>query len=85
VAGPTEGVADVVSAYEEAGTPAVVCLVGNDAAYDQWGADLVTALRAAGATRVVLAGSADVGADTTIAMGVDALAFLRSIREELTA
>ena len=83
VGGPSEGVDDVLAAYSEAGTPTVVCLVGNDKAYEAWGTDLVGALREAGATHVVLAGKAEVGADTTIAMGVDALAFLRSIREEL--
>ncbi|MRJ76380.1 methylmalonyl-CoA mutase [Aeromicrobium sp. SMF47] len=85
VAGATDGPDDVLTAYDAAGKPSVVCLVGNDAAYEQWGADLVTALRGAGATYVILAGKADVGADTTIAMGLDALAFLRSIREELGA
>lgn len=83
VGGPSEGVDDVLAAYREAGQPSVVCLVGNDASYQQWGADLVAALRDAGATHVVLAGKEDVGADATIAMGVDALAFLRSIREVL--
>ncbi|MFI5427001.1 methylmalonyl-CoA mutase family protein [Aeromicrobium sp. UC242_57] len=83
VAGPTDGVDDVLAAYREAGTPAVACLVGNDKAYEAWGADLVGALRDAGAKHVVLAGRADVGADSTIAVGLDALAFLRSIREEL--
>jgi len=90
VGGPSEGVDDVVAAYAAAGTPAVVCLVGNDASYAEWGAELVTALRSAGATHVVLAGRVpgswqDVDVDTTIAMGVDALAFLRSIREELAS
>ncbi|MCW2788197.1 MAG: methylmalonyl-CoA mutase [Aeromicrobium sp.] len=85
VGGPSEGVEDVLAAYDEAGKPSVVVLVGNDAAYETWGADLVTALREAGATYVVLAGKAAVGADTTIAMGLDALAFLRSIRQELGA
>jgi methylmalonyl-CoA mutase len=85
VGGPSEGVDDVVAAYGAADSPAVVCLVGNDKAYAAWGADLVAALRSAGAAHVVLAGQADVGADTTIATGVDALAFLRSIREELGA
>jgi methylmalonyl-CoA mutase len=84
VAGATANVDDVLAAYETAGRPSVVALVGNDTAYDEWGAELVTALRDAGATYVVLAGKTDeVGADTTIAMGLDALAFLRSIREEL--
>lgn len=83
VAGPTEGVDDVLAAYAEAGQVPVVCLVGNDKAYDAWGADLVTALREAGATHVVVAGKADIGADATAAVGQDALAFLRSIRQEL--
>ncbi|MCW2830905.1 MAG: methylmalonyl-CoA mutase [Aeromicrobium sp.] len=83
VAGPTEGVDDVVAAYDAAGRPSVVCLVGTDTAYEAWAAELITALREAGATYVVLAGKADVGADTTIALGLDALAFLRTIREEL--
>jgi methylmalonyl-CoA mutase len=85
VAGPTEGVDDVLAAYAEADRPSVVCLVGNDTAYEAWGADLVTALREAGAAHVVLAGKADVGADTTVAAGLDALAFLREIREKLNA
>ncbi len=85
VGGPSEGVDDVVAAHREAGSPSVVCLVGNDKAYEAWGADLVTALRGAGARYVVLAGKADLGADTTITMGVDALAFLRSIRQELAS
>jgi methylmalonyl-CoA mutase len=83
VGGPSEGVDDVLAAYAEAGKPRVVCLVGNDKAYEAWGADLVAALREAGAGYVVLAGKADVGADASAAMGLDALAFLRSIREEL--
>ena len=52
-AGATDAVDAVVAAY--AGQP-VVCLAGTDAAYAEWGADLVAALRAAGATYVVLAG-----------------------------
>jgi methylmalonyl-CoA mutase len=85
VAGPTEGVDEVLAAYEEAGKPAIVCLVGNDKAYEAWGADLVTALREAGATYVIVAGKADIGADTNAAAGLDALAFLRETRERLTS
>ncbi|KRC66189.1 methylmalonyl-CoA mutase [Aeromicrobium sp. Root236] len=85
VAGPTEGVDDVLTAYAEAGQPTTVCLVGNDKAYEVWGAELVTALREAGATYVVVAGKAEIGADVTAAAGLDALAFLRSIRQELQA
>ena len=36
VAGPTDGVDDVLAAYD--GQP-VVCLAGTDAAYAEWGAD----------------------------------------------
>ncbi len=85
VAGPTEDVDDVLKAYEEAGKPATVCLVGNDKAYEAWGADLVTALREAGATYIIVAGKADIGADTNAAAGLDALAFLRETREKLVS
>ncbi len=63
----------------------VVCLVGPDPAYADWGADLVTALRAAGAEWVVLAGKPmdGVPTDDSCAMGVDALDFLRRTRAKL--
>jgi methylmalonyl-CoA mutase len=83
-AGATAGVDDVTAAYD--GQP-VVCLAGTDAAYAEWGADLVAALRAAGATYVVLAGKPGertvVDVDDSCAMGVDALGFLGRIRQEL--
>ncbi|GAA3515805.1 methylmalonyl-CoA mutase family protein [Aeromicrobium panaciterrae] len=84
-AGPTEGVDQVVAAYNEAGNVPVVCLTGNATAYDEWGADLVAALRAAGATYVVVAGKNSLDVDASAAVGDDALAFLRSIRQELEA
>jgi methylmalonyl-CoA mutase len=84
-AGATDGVEAVTAAY--AGQP-VVCLAGTDAAYAEWGADLVAALRAAGATYVVLAGKPGertvTDVDDSCAMGVDALGFLGRIREELS-
>lgn len=84
-AGPTDGVEAVTAAY--AGQP-VVCLAGTDAAYAEWGADLVAALRAAGAAYVVLAGTPGektvTDVDDSCAMGVDALAFLARVREELS-
>ena len=80
-AGATEGVAAVVEAYD--GQP-VACLAGADAAYDEWGSDLVAALREAGARRVVVAGQADLGADDHCHAGIDALDFLRRTREELS-
>ncbi len=61
----------------------VVCLTGHDTAYAEWGSDLVAALREAGAQWVILAGKAEVGADDTVAMGVDALDFLTRTREKL--
>jgi methylmalonyl-CoA mutase len=88
--GATTDTASVMEAY--AGQ-SVVCLAGTDAAYAEWGAELVTALRAAGASYVVLAGkpgertrlSQGSGGDVddSCAMGVDALGFLGRIREEL--
>ncbi|MGA8987614.1 methylmalonyl-CoA mutase subunit beta [Aeromicrobium sp.] len=85
VAGPTDGIEDAVAAYREADAPAVVCLVGNDEVYEAWGAGLVAALRDAGATHVIVAGRADIGADTAATAGLDALEFLRATREKLTA
>ena len=83
-AGATKGVEAVTTAY--AGQ-SVVCLAGTDAAYAEWGADLVAALRAAGAAYVVLAGKPGertiTDVDDSCAMGVDALGFLARIREEL--
>ncbi|HPU13543.1 MAG TPA: methylmalonyl-CoA mutase family protein [Aeromicrobium sp.] len=85
VAGATASVADVVEAYREAGTPPVVCLAGADGDYADWGAVLVTALREAGASHLILAGKTDLGQDTSAAAGLDALAFLRQMREVLSA
>jgi methylmalonyl-CoA mutase len=72
------------------GGQAVVCLIGNDKAYAEWGAELVKGLRDAGAEWVILAGHRqslgqpdDVGVDDTCAMGVDALDFLNRTRERL--
>lgn len=88
-AGATDSVEAVTSAYRsERGGQPVVCLAGTDAAYSEWGADLVAALRAAGATYVVLAGKPGertvTDVDDSCAMGVDALGFLGRIREELS-
>ncbi len=65
----------------------VVCLVGHDKAYAEWGADLAKGLRDAGAQWVVLAGQPVEGIETddTCAMGVDALDFLHRTREKLEA
>lgn len=82
VAGATEGVDDVLAAYE--GQP-VVCLAGADPTYAEWGANLVAALREAGARHVILAGKpGDLEVDDSCAVGVDALAFLHRTREKLS-
>lgn len=83
--GRADDVDAVLAAYSgpDGGQP-VVCLTGSDAAYAAWGADLVAALRAAGARWVVLAGKQpDFEVDDTCAMGVDALDFLTRTREKL--
>jgi methylmalonyl-CoA mutase len=67
------------------GGQSVVCLVGNDKAYAEWGAELVKALREAGAEWVVLAGRPVEGVETddACATGVDALEFLTRTREKV--
>ena len=79
--GRADDVAAVLTAYD--GQP-VVCLTGSDAAYAAWGAELVDALRDAGARWVILAGKPlDFDVDDTCAFGLDALDFLRRTREQL--
>jgi methylmalonyl-CoA mutase len=82
--GPLLDVEALAAAYD--GSP-VVCLVGADAAYAEWGADAIAALRKSGAKHVILAGkpgdrtvAADL-IDDSCAMGVDAIAFLTRTRE----
>ncbi len=80
LAGATKDADELVAAYD--GQP-VVCLAGSDQAYAEWGEAAASALRAAGATHVVIAGKPVDYADASCAMGVDALAFLTSTREKL--
>lgn len=84
-AGPTEDAEAVVAAYREAGEPPVVCLTGHDSDYAAWGSEAAVALREAGASYVVIAGKADVDVDDVAAVGIDALAFLTGVREQLGA
>jgi methylmalonyl-CoA mutase len=85
-AGPTGNPAEVVAAYD--GQP-VVCLAGTDQTYADWGKSVVKALREAGATYVILAGRPGDKTvkpellDDSCAMGIDALAFLGRVRQEL--
>jgi len=84
-AGPTDGVESVLAAYTSSGVVSgVICLAGTDAAYAEWGTELVAALRDAGARHVIIAGKPIDGVDDSCAMGVDALAFLTTTREKLT-
>ena len=83
--GRADDVEAVLAAYgrPEGGEP-VVCLTGPDAAYAAWGAELVAALRQAGARWVILAGkNPGLEVDDTCATGVDALDFLRRTRAVL--
>ena len=82
-AGATQGVDDVLAAYDSATTD-VVCLAGADPTYAEWAADLIAALREAGVRHVILAGKpGDLEVDDSCAVGVDALDFLRRTRERL--
>jgi methylmalonyl-CoA mutase len=97
VAGATDGVDDVVAAYDG---QSVVCLAGTDAAYAERGAEAAAALRDAGARRVVvvstgstddLGSTDDVGAtddfgwaDDSFREGDNAVDFLARTREALT-
>lgn len=84
--GRNDDVAAVVAAYTgpDGGQP-VVCLTGSDKAYAAWGAELVAALREAGAQWIILAGKPveGVATDDSCAMGVNALEFLHRTREKL--
>ncbi|RNL78564.1 methylmalonyl-CoA mutase family protein [Nocardioides marmorisolisilvae] len=84
--GRNDDVAAVVAAYQGPdGRQPVVCLTGADKAYAEWGADLVAALREAGARWIILAGKPVDGVETddSCAMGVNTLDFLNRTREKL--
>ncbi len=85
VAGATAGPDEVVAAY---GGQPVVCLAGADPTYAEWGAEAATALRAAGAQHVIIAGKPTgpvaEAVDDSFALGVDALDFLTRTREKLS-
>ena len=84
---PDLGTPALVDAFARSGR-SVVCLAGTDAAYRERGAEVVSALRAAGAARVLLAGrpSAELGdlVDDHLAVGGDLLALLRRTHDHLT-
>ena len=77
--GPLRDADSVLTSYD--GQP-LVCLVGSDGAYAEWGADAIAALRTAGARHVLLMGKpGDLDVDDSFALGDDAVAFLRRARE----
>ena len=83
-AGRTETVQDVVAAYQG---ERVVLVVGTDTAYTDRGADAISALRAAGAETIIVAGKpvpavAD-AVDDHVAAGQDVVEFLRRVRAAL--
>ena len=82
VAGASTGADDLAARYD--GQPVVV-LAGSDAAYAEWGQAAADALRAKGASWIVIAGKPADYADDSAAMGVDALAFLNTTRAHLGA
>ncbi len=78
-AGPTATATEVVAAFSAADTPVAV-LCSTDSIYAERAAATVTALRQAGATRVLLAGSAAVaGLDGRLAAGADAPAAIADV------
>ena len=83
-AGRTETVEDVVASY--AGER-VVLVVGTDTAYTDWGADVITALRAGGTETIILAGKPVPAVaelvDDHVAVGQDVVEFLRRLRGAL--
>lgn len=84
-AGITESAQDVLDAYSEVDTP-VVCLCSNDRTYDERAEETARALRAAGASRVLLAGKprqATESVDDVVFDGCDAVATLRDTHSRL--
>ncbi len=74
---------DGAAEFSTVGTT-VACICGTDRDYAESAASLVAELRAAGATHVWLAGTADVaGVDGQIAPGCDALAAVRTVLDQL--
>ncbi len=83
-AGPTDTVEEVVAAFRASGAPVAV-LCSTDAVYRERAAATAAALRGAGATRVLLAGRPDAGADWAggidgqLHAGSDALAVIEEV------
>ncbi|RSM74599.1 methylmalonyl-CoA mutase [Kibdelosporangium aridum] len=75
--GATTTAAEVADAFAASGAQ-VACLCGTDKLYEERAADVVQALRAAGAVKILLAGKGDYdGVDGYVHIGCDVLAVLR--------
>lgn len=82
-AGATDTVDEVISAFRDSGTT-IACVCGTDRLYAERALEVIRALRAEGATRVLLAGRASpelaTEIDEPIFAGCDAIAVLRRLR-----
>ncbi|MET0233907.1 MAG: methylmalonyl-CoA mutase family protein, partial [Kibdelosporangium sp.] len=82
-AGPSSTAEDVATAFTASGAR-IACVCGPDKLYAERLPDVVEALRAAGATRVLLAGRGEfAGIDGQVHVGTDALAVLRDTLKAL--
>ncbi|HEX3778223.1 MAG TPA: methylmalonyl-CoA mutase family protein [Pseudonocardiaceae bacterium] len=86
-AGATADVDAILAAYRDSGA-GIVCICGSDRSYAERAEPLATALTAAGARRVLLAGPrntayAQAGVDDFLYRGADALLVLRGVWREL--
>src|SRR5262249_45603415 len=85
-AGATSSTADVVTGFASSGVE-IACLCSSDSVYAERAADTVAALKAAGARKVLLAGSprrwASTGADGFVFAGCDALRVLADVHHDL--
>ncbi len=84
-AGPTESADEVVKAFTDAGTPVAV-LCSSDKVYDERAAETASALRDAGAGRILLAGRPPEeipGVDGYLYAGCDALAVIDDVYRAL--
>ncbi|MET3804955.1 methylmalonyl-CoA mutase [Nakamurella sp. UYEF19] len=83
----TGSVKEVLTGYRSAGTPEVVCLAGSDRGYAESGKDLIYALRAVGAERILLAGKPSTElaglVDDHLAVGEDVVEFLLRTRHAM--
>ncbi|SMC86382.1 methylmalonyl-CoA mutase family protein [Kibdelosporangium aridum] len=82
-AGATTTATEVADAFAASGAQ-IACICGSDKLYEERAADVVQALRAAGAVKILLAGKGDYdGVDGYVHIGCDVLAVLRDTLKTL--